>query len=153
MFSCHLPPALFAEWRGSFMCRCSNTGVERTPNKSTQSWLWRRKSSRRFCRDLNSQSVDHESGALTNKLSRLPHSLWCREMHIACAHCCRTGTVHGVLNPRAASWSVTSTPCTSCILTTREKPLLSNTNLSLTSIIIMTIYDGTNLDKKKIEKP
>ena len=39
---------------------------------STQSWLWRRKFSRRSCRDSNSQPFDHESGALTNKLSRLP---------------------------------------------------------------------------------
>ena len=37
---------------------------------STQSWLWRRKFSCRFCRDSTSQPFDHESGALTNKLSR-----------------------------------------------------------------------------------
>ena len=30
---------------------------------STQSWLWRRKSPRRSCRDSNSQPFDHESGA------------------------------------------------------------------------------------------
>ena len=34
---------------------------------------WRRKFSHRSCRDSNSQSFDHESGALTNKLSRLPY--------------------------------------------------------------------------------
>ena len=34
MFRCNLPPALLAEWPGSFTCHCSNTGVERTPNKS-----------------------------------------------------------------------------------------------------------------------
>ena len=39
---------------------------------STQSRLWRRKFVRRFCWDSNSQPFDHESGALTNKLSRLP---------------------------------------------------------------------------------
>ena len=39
---------------------------------STQIWLWRRKFSSRSCRDLNTQSFDYESGALTNKLSRLP---------------------------------------------------------------------------------
>ena len=39
---------------------------------STQSWHWRRKFPRRSCRDLNWQSFDHEYGALTNKLSRLP---------------------------------------------------------------------------------
>ena len=38
---------------------------------STQSWLWGRKFSCRSCRDSNSQPFDHESGALTNKLSRL----------------------------------------------------------------------------------
>ena len=28
VFSCNLPPALLAEWAGSFTCYCSNTGVE-----------------------------------------------------------------------------------------------------------------------------
>ena len=31
VFSCNLPPALLAEWPGSFTCYCSNTGVERIP--------------------------------------------------------------------------------------------------------------------------
>ena len=39
---------------------------------STQNWLWKWKLSRRSCRDSNSQPFDHESGAVTNKLSRLP---------------------------------------------------------------------------------
>ena len=34
---------------------------------STQSYLWRRKFSRRTCRDSNSQPFDHESGALTTR--------------------------------------------------------------------------------------
>ena len=34
MFRCNLPPALLAEWPGSFMCHCGNMGVERTPSKS-----------------------------------------------------------------------------------------------------------------------
>ena len=38
---------------------------------SRQSELWRRKFSRRSCRDSNSQPFDYESSALTNKLSRL----------------------------------------------------------------------------------
>ena len=42
---------------------------------STQSWLWRRKSSRQSSRDSNSQPFDHESGTLTNMLSRLPWSI------------------------------------------------------------------------------
>ena len=31
---CSMPPALLAEWPGSFMCHCGNTGVEQTSNKS-----------------------------------------------------------------------------------------------------------------------
>ena len=34
MFRCHLPPALLAEWPGSFTWHCGNTKVERTPNMS-----------------------------------------------------------------------------------------------------------------------
>ena len=34
MFRCNLPPALFAEWLGSFTCHCGNTGVEQTMNES-----------------------------------------------------------------------------------------------------------------------
>ena len=33
VFRCNLPPALLAEWLGSFMCHCGNTRLERTPNK------------------------------------------------------------------------------------------------------------------------
>ena len=58
------------------MCYCGNTGVERTPNKESAHKVdWRRKFSRCSCRDSNSQSSDHESGALTNKLSRLKNIL------------------------------------------------------------------------------
>ena len=34
MFSCNLPPALLAEWSGSFMCYCGNTGWNGYQNKS-----------------------------------------------------------------------------------------------------------------------
>ena len=34
VFRCNLPPALLADWPGSFTCHCGNTGLERTPNKS-----------------------------------------------------------------------------------------------------------------------
>ena len=34
VFRCNLPPALLAEWLGSFMCHCSNTGVEWAVNES-----------------------------------------------------------------------------------------------------------------------
>ena len=43
---------------------------------SGQSWLWRRKFSRRSCLDSNSQPFDHKSSALTNELSRLPRLVY-----------------------------------------------------------------------------
>ena len=39
VFRCNLPPALWAEWPGSFTCHCGNTGVERTTNKSQRTKL------------------------------------------------------------------------------------------------------------------
>ena len=39
MFRCNLPPAVLGEWPGSFACHCSNTEVERTPNKSQHTKL------------------------------------------------------------------------------------------------------------------
>ena len=39
MFRCNLPPALLAEWPGSFTCHCGNTGVEWTLNKSQHTKL------------------------------------------------------------------------------------------------------------------
>ena len=39
VFRRNLPPALLAEWPGSFTCHCGNTGVERTPNKSQHTKL------------------------------------------------------------------------------------------------------------------
>ena len=73
VFRFHLPPALLAALPGHFTCHYGNTGVERTPNKNQHTKLTQEKKfSRRFCRDSNSQPFDHKSGALTNKLSRLP---------------------------------------------------------------------------------
>ena len=71
-----------------FSCHCSNTGLERTPNKSqhTKSTL-EKKISRRSSRDSNSQPFDHESGALTNKLSRLPRCLQTVKIPYFC-YCC-----------------------------------------------------------------
>ena len=70
VFRCNLPPAFLAEWPGLFTCHCGNTGVEWTPNKSRHTnWLWKRQFSHHSCRDSNLQPFDHESGALTNKLS------------------------------------------------------------------------------------
>ena len=81
MFSCNLPPAPLAKWPGSFTCYCGNTGVERMDTEirvSTESWPWRRKFSRRSCRDSNPWPFDHESGALTTEPSPPPQ--W--------DHCC-----------------------------------------------------------------
>ena len=39
VFSCNLPPALFAEWPGSFTCHCGKMGVEWTLNKSQHTKL------------------------------------------------------------------------------------------------------------------
>ena len=39
MFRCNLPPALLAEWPGSFTSYCSNTGEEQTQNKSQHTKL------------------------------------------------------------------------------------------------------------------
>ena len=36
---CNLPPALLAEWPGSFTCHCSDTGVERVPDRSQHTKL------------------------------------------------------------------------------------------------------------------
>ena len=41
-------------------------------NKSTESWPWRRKLSRRSCRDSNPGTFKHESNALTTEPSPLP---------------------------------------------------------------------------------
>ena len=39
LFRCNLPPALLAQWSGSFTCLCGNMGVGRTPNKSQHTKL------------------------------------------------------------------------------------------------------------------
>ena len=52
--NCNPPPALLAEWPGSFACYCSNTGVEWIVKYvSTESWPWRRKLPHRSCRERN----------------------------------------------------------------------------------------------------
>ena len=73
MSRCNLPPALLAEWPGSFTCHCGNTGAEQTPNKSQHRKLTlEKKIFPPLRRGSNTQPFDDESGALTNKLSRLP---------------------------------------------------------------------------------
>ena len=45
---------------GSFTCYCGNTGVQRIPKwKLERIWIWRRKSSRRWCRESNPRPFDH----------------------------------------------------------------------------------------------
>ena len=51
-------------------------GWNRYQNKSTESWPWRRKFSRRSCRDSNSWPFSHKSGALTTELSPLPINIY-----------------------------------------------------------------------------
>ena len=68
VFSCNLPPALLAEWPGSFMCYHGNTGVEQIPKYQP----WRRKFSCHSSRDLNPRPFNHESGTLTTELSPPP---------------------------------------------------------------------------------
>jgi len=70
VFSCNLPPALLAEWPGSFTCYFGNTEWNEYRNKSQ-----RRKStlvkkfSRRSCTDANPRPFNHGSGILTTELS------------------------------------------------------------------------------------
>ena len=68
MFSCSLPPALLAEWPGSFTAVIRG-GTDIKIRVSTENRPWRRKFSRRSCRDSNPQPFNHESGALTTELS------------------------------------------------------------------------------------
>ena len=65
---------LLEERQGSFTCHCDNIGVNRTPNKSQHRKLTsEKKFCRRSCRDSNSQTFEHKSGALQTELSG-PHS-------------------------------------------------------------------------------
>ena len=69
MFSCNLPPALLAEWPGSFTCYCGNMGMEQIPK-----WVNPREENSPAApagiqtRDLST----HKSGALTTELSPPP---------------------------------------------------------------------------------
>ena len=55
------------------MCPCSNTGVEQTTNKSQHTNLTpKKKIPPPLLPGFELQPFDHESGALTNKLSWLP---------------------------------------------------------------------------------
>ena len=73
VFSCNLPPALLAEWPGSFTCYyCGNTGVEMIRNTSKHRKLTpEKKSIPPLCGDSNPRPFNRESGALTTELSPL----------------------------------------------------------------------------------
>ena len=66
-----------AESPGSFTCYCGNTGggTDTEIRVSTESWPWRRRFSRRSCRDSNPRPFNHDSGALTTELFPLPNTL------------------------------------------------------------------------------
>ena len=72
LFWWNLPPALLAVWSGSFTCHCGNMGVDQTPNKTQHPKLTlEKKILQPLLPGFELQPFDHESGALTNKLSRL----------------------------------------------------------------------------------
>ena len=69
--TCHL--RFWQDDRGLLRATAVTRGWNGYRNKSrTESWLWRRKFSRRSSRDSNPRPFDHESGALTTELSPLP---------------------------------------------------------------------------------
>ena len=79
--TCHL--RFWQNRRGLFSCHCGITGVERTPNKNQQRELiLEKKTLPPLLPDSNSYPFYHESGALTNKLSRLQHSASTNILHI-----------------------------------------------------------------------
>ena len=81
MVSCNLPPALLAEWLGSFTCYCGNTGgTDAKIRVSTESWPWRSKFSCHSCQDSNPWPFDHESGTATTELSWLPRAIRVRQV-------------------------------------------------------------------------
>ena len=77
MFSCNPPPALLAQWPGSFLCYCSNMGMERIVNQKGQH------------RKL---TLENESGTLTIELSQLP-------MNPSLLY-----TQHTVISGRSVTW-------------------------------------------------
>ena len=80
----NLPPALLAEWPGSFTCyggsvtavahkiSRSRGGTDTEIRFSTERWPWRTNFSLRSCRDSDPRPFNHESGAVTTELPSLP---------------------------------------------------------------------------------
>ena len=76
MFRCNLPPALLAEWPGSFTCHCGNVGVKWTPNKSQHRKLTlEKKILPPFLPRLELANFDHESDALPTSYPGSPNLL------------------------------------------------------------------------------
>ena len=73
VLNCNLPPALLAEWPGSFTCLCGNTGVEWTLNKShhTNLTLEKKILTPTTPAGIRTHNLSNHGPALTNKLSRL----------------------------------------------------------------------------------
>ena len=73
--SCNLPPALLAEWPGSFYVQLwSHRGGTNTEiTVSAESWPWRIFLSCCFCQDLKQQPFDRESGAPYHWAIPVPH--------------------------------------------------------------------------------
>ena len=72
MFRGNPPPGLLAEWPGSFTCHGGNMGVERTPNESQHTRLTlEKKILLPLLPGYELATFDQESGAFTNKPSRL----------------------------------------------------------------------------------
>ena len=71
VFICNLPSALLSEWPGSFVCYCSNMGVERILKIRVRKLTLEKKILLPLLWGLE---PDHESYALTTELSPLPCS-------------------------------------------------------------------------------
>ena len=70
MLSCNLPPALLAEYRGLLRAAAVTRRWNGYQSKSTKSWPWRRKFSRRSSKP---RLFHHESLAITTQSSPLTH--------------------------------------------------------------------------------
>ena len=75
------------------MCHCSDTGVDRTLNKSQHTKLTLEK--KKSPADQNSQPFNHESGAVTNKIS------WLQEQQ---QHCRRGKSCTKMLHQQQLCW-------------------------------------------------
>ena len=77
VFSCNLPPALLADWLGSFSITCCCCGTDTKITVSTESWHWRRKFSHITCctSKSNPRLFDRKFGTLPPSHPCIPDSL------------------------------------------------------------------------------